>query len=73
MLLTPDLRSALETAEVVVIATKSVTASELAAYLRPEQIVIDLVNFKKPQKMDVIAQYADLYAEQSATSGVREG
>jgi GDP-mannose 6-dehydrogenase len=65
MLLTPDLRSALETAEVVVIGSKSVTASDLAAYLRPEQIVIDLVNFKKPRKMEIVNQYSDIYAEQS--------
>jgi nucleoside-diphosphate-sugar epimerase len=49
----------------VVIGTKSVTASDLAAYLRPEQIVIDLVNFKKPRKMEIVNQYSDIYAEQS--------
>ncbi len=70
MLLNPDLRSALETAEVVVIATKSVTATELSTYLRPEQIVLDLVHFKKPQKMDVTTQCADMYAEQAAPSGM---
>ena len=64
-LLTSELSTALEVAEVVVIGTKSVTASELAAYLRPGQIVIDLVNFKKPQKMEIMTQYTDIYAEQS--------
>lgn len=70
LLLTPDLKSALETAEVVVIGTKSVTAAELAAYLRPEQIVIDLVNFKKPQKTESVNRYTDEYSEVSASSSL---
>jgi len=70
MLLTPDLKSVLETAEVVVIGTKSVTTAELAAYLRPEQIVIDLVNFKKPRKTESVNRYADEYSEVSAGSSL---
>jgi GDP-mannose 6-dehydrogenase len=70
MLLTPDLKSALETAEVVVIGTKSVTTAELAAYLRPEQIVVDLVNFKKPQKTESVNQYTDKSSGSSAGSSL---
>lgn len=54
----------------MVIGTKSVTAAELAAYLRPEQIVIDLVNFKKPQKTESVNRYTDEYSEVSASSSL---
>ena len=70
MLLTNELKTVLETAEVVVVGTKSVTAAELAAYIRPEQIVIDLVNFKRPRKIEIATLDTDKYADQSVGSSL---
>lgn len=46
-LLCGTVAQALEDAEVVVVATRGVGKQELMKYLRPEQIVIDLVNLEK--------------------------
>jgi GDP-mannose 6-dehydrogenase len=46
-LLTGDLAEALKNAEVVIIGNKSADREVLATHLRPDQIVIDLVNLNK--------------------------
>jgi GDP-mannose 6-dehydrogenase len=45
-LLETSLKQVVEFAEVVVVGTKALTPEELATFLRPEQVVIDLVNVK---------------------------
>jgi len=56
-LLTADLEVALKDAEVVIIGNKSVGKDELSAYLRPGQIVIDLVNLNKSRRPSGTAAY----------------
>jgi hypothetical protein len=41
-----------ESAEVVVIGTRGVDKADLLKVLRPEQIVIDLVNIEKSRRLD---------------------
>jgi GDP-mannose 6-dehydrogenase len=47
-LLAPQLEQVVNAAEVIIIGTTSIDKETLADVLRPEQFVIDLVNFKKP-------------------------
>jgi GDP-mannose 6-dehydrogenase len=56
-LLSPSLQEVVETAEVVIIATRSVDKAELVTYLRPEQIVIDLVNLEKSRRLEGFRAY----------------
>lgn len=49
-LLLAGMQEVVETAEVVVIATKSVEKADLLARLRPTQVVIDLVNLEKGRR-----------------------
>ncbi len=56
-LLSPSWQEVVETAEVVVIGTKSVEKEKLAASLRPEQVVIDLVNLERSRRLDGVASY----------------
>jgi GDP-mannose 6-dehydrogenase len=55
-ILSADLEAVMKQAELVVLGNKSVTAEELAKYLRSDQIVIDLVNLDK-QRRPVGANY----------------
>jgi len=59
-LLLPDLRDVVGPSEVVVIGTKSVDRTELAALLRPEQVVIDLVHLEKSARPAGTASYQGL-------------
>jgi GDP-mannose 6-dehydrogenase len=56
-LLTGDLDEALKNAEVVIIGNKSADREVLAQQLRPEQIVIDLVNLNKSRRPNNTAAY----------------
>jgi GDP-mannose 6-dehydrogenase len=56
-LLTRDLQQVLQKAEVVVIGTNSVDKEILAKHLRPEQIVIDLVNLESSRRIGGSAAY----------------
>ncbi len=56
-LLSPSLQEVVETAEVVVIGTSSVEKDTLATYLRPEQVVIDLVNLERSRRVEGLASY----------------
>jgi GDP-mannose 6-dehydrogenase len=51
-LLSTDLESVLEEAEVVVISTKSVPGAELTRYLRPDHVVVDLVNLDQAKRLN---------------------
>jgi GDP-mannose 6-dehydrogenase len=48
--LSADLESVLRTAEVVILGNKSASKDQLAKYLRPEQIVIDLIHLDKARR-----------------------
>jgi GDP-mannose 6-dehydrogenase len=50
-LLCKDLDSALSAADVVVIGTRGVDRATLSSHIRPEQIVIDLVNLEKARRV----------------------
>ncbi len=56
-LLSASLQEVVKTAEVVVIGTKSVERETLATYLRPEQVVIDLVNLERSRRLHGVASY----------------
>jgi predicted dinucleotide-binding enzyme len=56
-LLVHDLQEAVASAEVVVVGTRAVDRSTLAACLRPQQIVIDLVNLEKARRADQAGEY----------------
>jgi GDP-mannose 6-dehydrogenase len=56
-LLSQTLREVVDTAEVVVVATGAVDRKELAAHLRPAQIVIDLVNLQRSRRLEGLATY----------------
>jgi len=56
-LLRDSLADALRNAEVVVIATRGVQRDELQKQLRPEHVVVDLVNFDKPVRPVVEREY----------------
>jgi GDP-mannose 6-dehydrogenase len=49
-LLKPNLSDALLSAEVVILATRGIDRATLDAALRPEQIVVDLVNLEKSRR-----------------------
>lgn len=56
-LLVPNLKEVIEAAEVVVVGTRLVEKQELFALLRPEQMVIDLVNLEKSRRLDGLSNY----------------
>ena len=56
-LLRPTLDEILKDAEVVVIGTRGVNREELEAKLRPEQVVIDLVNLEKARRLQASGTY----------------
>jgi len=56
-LLSADLNSVVRHAEVVVLGNKSVQKAQLAQYLRPRQIVVDLVNLDRASRPDELASY----------------
>jgi GDP-mannose 6-dehydrogenase len=56
-LLVHDLQEVVASAEVVVVGTRAVDRSTLAACLRPQQIVIDLVNLEKARRADQAGEY----------------
>ena len=55
--LSADLESVLSTAEVVILGNKSASKDRLARYLRPEQIVIDLVHLDRTRRPEGIQNY----------------
>lgn len=59
-LLSTSLAEVVQQAEVVIIGTKSVNRGDLSSLLRPEQIVIDLVNLEKSGRLDEITSYQGL-------------
>jgi GDP-mannose 6-dehydrogenase len=56
-LLLQTLDEVLKDAEVIVIGTRGVKRDELESKLRPEQIVIDLVNLEKGRRLKTSAEY----------------
>src|SRR5712691_720824 len=56
-LLSSDLEQVLEKAEVVVIGTRGIDRDALRASLKPQQIVIDLVNLEKSRRLNEHAFY----------------
>lgn len=56
-LLTTSLETVIDTAEVVIVGTKSIDREKLAAYLRPTQTVIDLVHLDKARRLNRTASY----------------
>lgn len=51
-LLSTDLKDVVQSAEVVIIGTKSADKNRLRELLTPNQVVIDLVNLKKSRRLD---------------------
>jgi GDP-mannose 6-dehydrogenase len=56
-LLASQLEQVVNAAEVVIIGTTAIDKDTLAAVLRPDQFVIDLVNFKKPLRPEGLPFY----------------
>jgi len=56
-LLSADLEDVLQWAEVVIIGNKSAKKDELTKHLRPDQVVIDLVNLDKKLRSDGTCSY----------------
>jgi GDP-mannose 6-dehydrogenase len=56
-LLVHELQEAVGPAEVVVVGTRAVDRATLAGHLRPQQIVIDLVNLEKTRRADQAGEY----------------
>lgn len=56
-LLTDNLAETVKHGEVVIIGNKSASKDDLAKYLRPDQIVIDLVNLQKARRPSGIDSY----------------
>jgi GDP-mannose 6-dehydrogenase len=56
-LLATKLEEVVNPAEVIIIGTTSIDKEALAGVLRPEQFVIDLVNFKKPLRLKGMPLY----------------
>ncbi len=56
-LLATSVAEALQDAEVVIIATRGIDAKELRAALRPEHIVIDLVNLERGSRPAISGRY----------------
>jgi GDP-mannose 6-dehydrogenase len=59
-LLSDNIEEVLEPAEVILIGTKCIDQESLAMSLRPEQIVIDLVNVEKPKRLNTSNQFSGL-------------
>jgi GDP-mannose 6-dehydrogenase len=59
-LLTSDLEQVVKGAEVVVIGTRGVSKNALQTLLRPEQVVIDLVNLERSRRLDSSGNYAGI-------------
>ena len=55
--LSADLEATLRSAEVVILGNKSASKDQLAKYLRPEQIVIDLIHLDKTQRPEGAGTY----------------
>jgi GDP-mannose 6-dehydrogenase len=55
--LSADLEGVLRTAEVVILGNKSASKDQLAKYLRPEQIVIDLIHLDKTRRPEGAGTY----------------
>jgi len=55
--LSADLENVLSTAEVVILGNKSASKERLAKYLRPEQIVIDLIHLDKMRRPEGALTY----------------
>ena len=55
--LSADLEGVLRTAEVVILGNKSASKDQLAKYLRPEQIVIDLIHLDKTRRPEGVQTY----------------
>jgi GDP-mannose 6-dehydrogenase len=56
-LLCGDLKTALQDAEVVVIGTRGLDRATLGPQLRPEQIIVDLVNLEKSRRVERSGPY----------------
>jgi GDP-mannose 6-dehydrogenase len=56
-LLSADLEQVVRSAEVVIVGNKSAKAKQLAQYLEPGQIVLDLVNLNRSDRPDQSARY----------------
>ena len=56
-ILSADLEDVLRGADVVIVGNKSASKDELSKYLRPEQIVIDLVHLDKSRRPTGVAVY----------------
>ncbi len=59
-LLATSLEEVFQAAEVVVIASRSLPKEKIEAHLKPDQIVIDLVNLEKARRMEGVAAYHGL-------------
>jgi GDP-mannose 6-dehydrogenase len=55
--LSADLEATLRTAEVVILGNKSANKDQLAKYLRPEQIVIDLIHLDRARRPEGAKTY----------------
>jgi GDP-mannose 6-dehydrogenase len=55
--LSADLEGTLKAAEVVIFGNKSASKDQLAKYLRPEQIVIDLIHLDKARRPEGMQKY----------------
>jgi len=55
--LTDDLEGVLRGAEVVILGNKSASKEQLAKYLKPEQIVIDLVHLDPARRPQGVKTY----------------
>jgi len=55
--LSADLESVLRGAEVVILGNKSATREQLAQYLKPDQIVIDLIHLDRARRPEGISNY----------------
>jgi GDP-mannose 6-dehydrogenase len=58
--LTDDLEGVLRGAEVVILGNKSASKEQLAKYLKPEQIVIDLVHLDPARRPEGVKNYAGM-------------
>jgi GDP-mannose 6-dehydrogenase len=59
-LLCPILKRVVENAEVVILGTRLVSREQLSCYLRPGQVVIDLVNLEKDRRPEGPATYSGI-------------
>jgi len=55
--LSADLEGVMRTAEVIILGNKSASKDQLAKYLRPEQIVIDLIHLDKARRPEGAGAY----------------